>query len=221
MSNSPSSRTKLIIAFAVLLSAIGAALIVQLHRSPAASEEADATLPAKSRAVFGGSPEGSPEAPTAEAKNDGARYRSESPLATTRGIAAKGGIGGDVPPDIRQFLESWRSSLLQGDLNTHVSLYTSRVERFFRRRNVTREAVRREKELVLSKYPNIEQYDIRDVKVDRVSDSRASVTFRKDWDMRGRRRFAGSEIQRLMVRKDAGKWQITGEEELKVFRVQR
>ena len=47
------------------------------------------------------------------------------------------------------------------------------------------------------------------------------MTFRKDWDTSGQGRFAGSERQRLSLRRAGGTWLITGEEELKVYWVSR
>jgi len=129
--------------------------------------------------------------------------------------------GKDVPADVLGFVERWRSSLMRKDLEQHAATYAPRVERFFRKRGVSREQVRAEKAQMLAKYPDFNRYEIRDVKLESKSPNRAVVTFRKDWDTSGNSRFAGSERQRLTLHKAAGSWQITGEEELKVYWVRR
>jgi hypothetical protein len=70
-------------------------------------------------------------------------------------------------------------------------------------------------------YPDVNKYDIRDIKLESRRGPRAVVTFTKDWDMSGVRRFAGSERQRLTLHKAGERWQITGEEELKLYWVSR
>jgi hypothetical protein len=95
------------------------------------------------------------------------------------------------------------------------------VDRFFRQRGVTREQVRREKQRMLERYPDFNKYELKDVRLESRRGDRAVVTFRKDWDASGRGHFAGSERQRLSLRRAGGTWQITGEEELKVYWVKR
>ena len=128
-----------------------------------------------------------------------------------------------VPADVLGVVERWRSSLERGDLATHVNTYAPRVDRFFRQRRVSREAVQREKVRMLERYPHINKYEIHDVKLESSNKDRAVVTFRKDWDTSGdgSRRFAGSERQRLTFRRTGGEWKIVGEEELKVHWVRR
>jgi hypothetical protein len=120
-------------------------------------------------------------------------------------------------------VELWRSTLEKGDLQTHVATYAPRVDRFFRQRRVSRQQVLREKERMLDRYPNINKYEVHDVRLESLKGGRAVVTFRKDWDTSGRgsRRFAGSERQRLTLRTVDGTWKIVGEEELKVHWVRR
>lgn len=111
--------------------------------------------------------------------------------------------------------------MLTGDVNAHVILYAPRMTQFFRQRNVTREAVRREKARLMEIYPKVLQYDISGIQVESSSENQAVVSFRKDWDMRGARRFAGAERQRLTLQRISGDWKIAGEEELKVYWLKR
>ena len=112
-------------------------------------------------------------------------------------------------------------ALYQGDASAHADLYTSRVDRFLKRRNVSRREVRRETEKVLSRYPKSRRYEISDVAVEKMDGGKAVLTFRKDWDVRGRGQFAGAARQRLTLRNEAGSWKINGEEETKVYWARR
>jgi hypothetical protein len=143
---------------------------------------------------------------------------AEKSEATPETEAAKA----DVPGDIMGFLERWRTSLVKGDLDTHTELYALRLEQFFRQKNVPRAAVRREKERLLRLYPSMDHYELRNVKVESMRGDRATVTFRKDWTASGgERRFAGSENQRLTLRRAGPTWQIVREEETKIHWVRR
>ncbi len=127
----------------------------------------------------------------------------------------------EIPQDVRVFLDRWRTTLVTGDAAGQAALYADRVDKFFTKRNVSRQDVRREKERMLSRYPEFHKYDIRDVRIETLNEDRAVLTFRKDWDARGRGRFSGSEQQRLTLIKQSGSWQIVGEEETKVHWVRR
>jgi len=122
---------------------------------------------------------------------------------------------------VQPFLNEWRKTLMKGDIEGHTALYAEKLDRFFRQRDVTRAAVRREKERMLRQYPRFTKYNLRDVKVESKTPEQAVVTFTKDWDARGRRRFSGSERQRLVLKRAGDEWQIASEEELKVFYVRR
>jgi hypothetical protein len=136
---------------------------------------------------------------------------------------ASGNGHNDVPASLLGVIERWRSTLEKGDLETHAATYAPRVDKYFRQRRVSRQGVLREKERLLARYPHINKYEVHDVRLESIKGDRAVVTFRKDWDTSGSgsRRFAGSEKQRLTLRRLAGDWKITGEEELKVLWLRR
>jgi hypothetical protein len=100
-------------------------------------------------------------------------------------------------------------------------LYAPRVERFFTKRNVSRDAVRQEKARMMQAYPEVNKYEISDVEVESNTGNEAVVSFRKEWDMNGNRRFSGAERQRLRLRRIDGDWKIVGEEETKIYWVKR
>ena len=177
----------------------------------ARSAEPPATAPETERTVFGERPSPTDDVPTADSPKTERRSRSVEPPQSTS----------SVPADLQAFLDRWRTTLISGDAKAQAALYANRVDRFFTKRNVTRRDVLREKERMLARYPEFHKYDISDVQIESLDDSRAVVTFRKDWDARGRGRFAGSEQQRLTLRRDDGSWKIVREEETKIHWVRR
>lgn len=163
------------------------------------------------RAVFGTAPEKRAEdlrvSATANDQADAERARIEGPR--------------DIPGDIVGVLERWRASLAKGDLQTHLNTYAPRLDRFYRLRNVSRDVVRHEKERLLRIYPEVHRFEVTQMNLESLKGDKAVVTFRKDWDMRGSRRFAGAEIQRIALKRSAGSWLISGEQESRVFWVRR
>jgi hypothetical protein len=65
------------------------------------------------------------------------------------------------------------------------------------------------------------EYRISDITVSPSGPNRAIANFRKRWKTAGGR-FAGEEREQLrFAREDGGEWQITSEQELKVYWVHR
>ena len=176
--------------------------------SAASSPQSTATQP---RAVFGELPQAPPRQPQpvekTEAGEETARSRSEATI-TARG-------------EIDSLLDRWRNTFLRGDVNGQTILYAPKMELFYRRNSVSRETVRREKSRMMELYPKVHRYDISDVKVESHRGDEAVVSFRKDWDMNGDRRFSGAERQRLKLKRINGDWKIIREEELKIYWVRR
>ena len=95
------------------------------------------------------------------------------------------------------------------------------MQRFFNKANVSRDSVLAEKQRIFRIYPDVKKYEIHDIRLESLNGDRAVVTLRKDWDLSGVRRYAGSESQRLGLRKLSQGWQIVHEEELKVHWVRK
>ena len=214
-----STRTKLIGSMSVLALVLGAAAVEQFERKPRdplrepvgqTRERREAPVE-RDRAVFGDRVR--PEVPPPVAPREEKTEKTERAAARTRPEGS--------PADVREFLDEWRSTLIAGDAEAQASLYAPRVERFFTKKNVSREAVQREKASLLARYPTFHKYEIRDVRVEELDGNRALVTFDKEWDARGAGRFAGAERQRLTLQRAGDRWEIVGEEELKVYWVKR
>jgi hypothetical protein len=224
------TRLKLFASLSVLAVVLAVAAVRQFgsHRDrqrEVATSDIGQNRPAEARpserTVFGAHPSPVDTLPTdrrataAEDKSPASGERSRTltqPLEPNRQ---------NIPGDVHAFLDRWRTTLISGDSAAQAALYAPRVHRFFTKRNVTREQVQREKERMLTRYPEFHKYDINDVHVQSQDNDRVIVTFRKDWEARGRGRFAGSEQQRLTLIKRAGTWQIVSEEETKVHWVRR
>jgi len=167
------------------------------------------------RAVFG---DGPPARETASVPAKPSLPATELETESTRSRVSD---SDKASAEIHGLLNRWRASTIDGNIDAQTILYAPRVEHFFRQRNVSRATVRREKARMKELYPIINRYDISDVRIEATAKNQVVVTFRKDWDMRGQRRFAGAERQRLKLRRMAGDWKIFSEEETKVFWVNR
>jgi len=217
------NRLKLLISLAVLAVVFVVAGIAQFtgkrwtaSRDPISVTRSPATQP-QARAVFGDLMQESKPAlpipaqvpqPEEPQKEETLRARS-----TPGNAVSSASIDG--------LLDRWRNTVVRGDVKAQAILYAPKMEQFFRRRNVTRDVVLREKARMKELYPNVSRYDITDVQVESHKENVAVVSFRKEWDMHGERRFSGSDRQRFKLRKIAGDWKIVGEEEMVVYWVRR
>ena len=117
----------------------------------------------------------------------------------------------------------WADALADGHIDSHILHYADVLERYFTKRNVTRQFVYQDKEQFLSTYRSVVTYRIRNLEVLPVSADVAFAVFDKAWDFRtaDNRRFAGEDRQRLKLRLFGERWKIVSEEELRVYWVVR
>lgn len=134
--------------------------------------------------------------------------------------AAKTG-GTALESEIRAFLSRWVGALKRGDRETYIACYAPSLDVYFTKRNVNRAEVRQNVQRMLATYGPLRTYGIRELKVQPGGPNRAIATFRKQWETAGPRVFSGDELERLVLSKVRGKWQISSEEELKVYRLRR
>jgi hypothetical protein len=126
-----------------------------------------------------------------------------------------------IPASVQALLSNWRDTLVNHDLDGHVNCYAPVVYVFYNRKNVSRSGVREDRERTLSTYPKIRKYNITNVKPESITPTRAVVTFDKEWDTAGKKRFAGAERGRLTLEKLNGEWKIVAEQEARVYWVKR
>lgn len=122
---------------------------------------------------------------------------------------------------IRNTIDLWVYSFRNKETTAHVECYAPVVETYFRRRDVSRASLQRDKERAFTDMASVRRYDITDIQISPEPDDRAAATFHKDWDTStiDGRIFAGSEIEKLTFEKYSGKWEIVKEEELKILHV--
>jgi hypothetical protein len=215
------NRRKLLVSAVTLAAVIVVAAVAQRKHAiadpfPATEFTRSRTDEQANRPVFG--------AGTSRPESDNPLPR-ETPVqpAETPALQTQDGRDTRIPADVLGTVERWRSSLAKGDVTAHVATYAPRVERFLRQRRVSRDVVQRERNRMLDRYPQINKYEIHDFRLESIKGDRVVLTFRKDWDTSGggSRRFAGSERQRLTLRRTGSEWKIVGEEEVKVHWVRR
>ena len=225
------SRRKLMVSLAVLAMVFIVAAVAQFTGRPTANPYKDpvAEQPslapeedAQQRPVFGdrrpaptdSSPRPSPSAVEGEPnRNEESQSRTRTTTTAEDRRAA--------PEGLNEVLDQWRESIMNGDVDAQVNLYAPKMDRFFTKRNVSKDDVRRETARMMKLYPDVSRYEISDIQVESNTGDEAVVSFRKEWDMKGDKRFAGAERQRLKLRKFAGDWKIVSEEETKVYWVKR
>ena len=204
------SRFKLLGSLAVLVAVLVIAAIAQFGGDELRGPSAVAPSPQnpQPRAVFGEGPPPPVKPPVSD-------------NIETESIRSRASDTGKDLAEIHGLLNRWRISTIDGNVDAQTILYAPRMDHYFRQRNVSRATVRREKARMKELYPTVNRYDISDVRIESAAKNQAVVTFRKDWDMRGDRRFAGAERQRLKLRRMAGDWKIVSEEETKVYWMNR
>jgi ketosteroid isomerase-like protein len=220
-SRSSSSRRKLTFSLAVLAIVLVIAAIAQVRgkgrrvnpyangaeQAPIARSAPQAA--ADERPVFGDTPAAA------------SRVTPKDRPTATEAMRGRTTAAPSKSDDIHRLLDEWRSTLVRGDVNAQANLYAPRVDRFFTKRNVSRDAVRKEKSRMMAAYPEVNRYEISDIRVESNTGDEAVVSFRKEWEMTGNRRFSGAERQRLRLRRFGGDWKIVGEEETKIYWVKR
>lgn len=123
--------------------------------------------------------------------------------------------------EIAAALDEWIRAAEQRDVSRHVSAYADRLDTYFTRRNVSKEAVWADKRAFFSSYDTID-LSLKNIEVDVRGENTAVVTFDKAWNAVGNgKTFSGEERQQLVLHRIGGQWKITSEKELKVYWVKR
>lgn len=148
-----------------------------------------------------------------------------SPTETAKEAPRPSPVPEDNPPNeadrtsdrrIDDVLRKWTDSTRHLDADGNADLYAPRVERFFNRRNVTRDDIRVEKERLFENIDQVRKFQVSNVVVDRVSPDQALISFRKEWDFAGKSPFSGAEKARMLLKRNGSQWQIAREEEIAV-----
>lgn len=128
---------------------------------------------------------------------------------------------GSAMTEARALIGRWASALKRGDQNSYVLSYAPTLEAYFTKRNVPRWEVKQSVARMLTTYGRVFKYDISDLHVAPEGQNRVIATFRKHWETAGPRKFAGEELERLVLTRSQRRWAISSEQELKVFWVHK
>jgi hypothetical protein len=123
--------------------------------------------------------------------------------------------------EIREFLDSWRESLLRGQVSAFAAHYAPVVQNYFTQEQVSRAAVERQVRRILSDHGRFQALEITPLSISAVSRGRTVATIRKRWKTVGPRVFAGDEQERLSLLRNRGRWLITSHTETRLSWVQR
>jgi hypothetical protein len=117
-------------------------------------------------------------------------------------------------------LNGWRQTMINPDVDAHMSYYADVLHTYYNARNVS---VSRVRSNVARAFSNYSTFDVRitnlQIEVDPSGD-KAVATFDKTFEFRNyEKRYAGSGLNRFWFEKIGGRWLITGEKDLKTYYV--
>jgi ketosteroid isomerase-like protein len=120
--------------------------------------------------------------------------------------------------EVRVALQSWAAALRSHDLEAYMAHYADVLEIYYNRQNARIDFVREDKARAFRLFSSL-NVQIADYEVSfDPSGTRAVATFTKSWRFSGDRVTTGSVKQEMRFVKTAGRWLITGEKDLDVYR---
>jgi hypothetical protein len=99
--------------------------------------------------------------------------------------------------------------------------YAPVLESFQHQRRIPRTKVIEQRRRLLELYPRTNKYVISNLRLESLQPGRAVVSFDKEWDMVGARRYAGSASERLAAVKTRVGWQIILQDEQQLYWTKR
>jgi hypothetical protein len=141
-------------------------------------------------------------------------------------IILTGGIGGArkgdqddpagreaIEAQLAQAIRTWADDLLTHDIDHHMAFYADRLDHYYTKAGLSRAEVRKDKERCLRTYPTWNEYSLSGIEVAVTGDD-ARATFTKRFDMQNpSKRYQGTVVQHLRLRRTHGAWLITDETE--------
>lgn len=162
-----------------------------------------------------GAPQASSREYGPESKSHTARLSSLPHREPFPGQTAGAGLidGVDQKGEISALLDRWVESTRQHDADRQSDCYASVVGRYFGRRNVAVDTIRRAREREFARLRADADFFISDVRFEGLNPDRAVISFRKAWRFPGRR-FGTTGREEMMLNRINGVWKIAGEREL-------
>jgi hypothetical protein len=122
-------------------------------------------------------------------------------------------VGVDEKREISALLDRWIESTRQHDADRQCDDYAGVVKRYFGRRNVPVDAIRRAKEREFARLRADADFSVSDVRFKDLNPDRAVISFHKAWRFPGRQ-FGTSSREEMILNRIHGVWKIAGEREL-------
>lgn len=114
-------------------------------------------------------------------------------------------------------LNGWAAATRARDLDSHMSYYAETLDTYFLKHAVSSSYVRGSKSPAFTRYHTLD-VQIRNIQVNPdPSGMRATAIFDKTYRFEGGKVLSGSVQQLVWLSKASGRWQITGEKDLRVY----
>lgn len=125
---------------------------------------------------------------------------------------------GKIKDFVRRHLQIWKRLTEQQRLDELMSFYDDPLERYYRRSNVAKSVVRRDKAAAFAKLDSL-SITISDLDVTSSDDgAKAVAVFDKEWRFAGNGKVSTGKVRsRFDLRRSGDSWLITGERDLKVY----
>jgi hypothetical protein len=120
--------------------------------------------------------------------------------------------------EVSNALNGWRQTMINPDVNEHMSYYANTLHTYYNASNVDVSRVRSNVARAFSTYSTFD-VQITNLRIEVDSSGQSAVaTFDKTFEFRsGEKRYAGSGLNRFWLEKIGGRWLITGEKDLKTY----
>ena len=132
-------------------------------------------------------------------------------------VAGRGKNARPADQTITQTLSGWKSAMASNNSETQAAFYAENVDKYFLRRNVTRDYVRSDKQAFLNAGRRLQSFNMSDIGI-QVTSSGALVSLTKSWvllDPTSTAAKARTTRSRLWLKATPGGWKISGEQDLK------
>ena len=140
-----------------------------------------------------------------------------SPSATPTATPAPDFNPEQVQREVSEKINAWKKATESGNVNAITNNYADTID-YYNKKNVSLDAVRKDKQKAFSKFYNIEM-NISNLHVTPdATGERTTAVFDKEWNFEGDESYSSGKVQtQLQLQKFDGKWLITGEKDLKVY----
>ena len=122
-----------------------------------------------------------------------------------------------VKKEITDFIESWRKTNEDREIDKHIDHYANTLEYFYKESDINRNKVRASRQQAYETFTAM-SLQVDKLKITPESETSAVAVFDKSWTFKNdKKTTTGSVQQELRVSKQNGKWQIVGEKDLNVY----